>query len=180
MLIRHKLRFALPILVVGLTIILTVWGDAYRQGIIDRVVAKYGHLEEPMPENVAFGRFVGYAINAPAYVAAMAMPFIFNVRHWHFMQGDRDWWYLIFAVCMWYAIGRSLDGMRMQNSNPARSHGLAATLVRILGVAYGVFMCYRAVQLYDPPYNYARWFEIAVFCWGVWILVWSCRSLIYE
>jgi hypothetical protein len=175
-----RFRFILPVLVVGFTMLLTVWGDAYRQRIIDRVISNDGHLEEPMPQNVALGRFVGYAINAPAYVGAMSMPFIFNARHWHFIHGDKDWWYLILAVSMWYVIGRSLDHLPSEAHRLIRSYTPLLAAVRVLGVAYGIFVCHRALQFYDPPYDYARWFEISVFCWGILIAVWSCRALFQE
>jgi len=107
---RLRFRFVLPIFVLGLSVLLTIKGDAYRQQIIDRVIAKYGHLEEPMPENVALGRFVSYAISAPAYVAARSIPSIAQVPHWQFLHGEEDSEHSAFLIVLWYIVGRTIDG----------------------------------------------------------------------
>ena len=174
---QRRFRFILPLLLLVLSIFLTIWGDAYRQGIIDGVVNKYGYLEEPMPQNVAFGRFLAYALNAPAYVASMSMPFIFHVRRWHFIHGEKDWWYFTFILVSWYAVGRTIDRLMGGLAPSLRGFQRRIVLLCIGFIVFGLFISFEAIKLYQPPCNYARWFEIAVFSWGALIIVWSSYSL---
>ena len=166
--------FLLPLIFLLLSIIMAKIGESYRTTIVQSVVAKYGHLAEPIPDSVALARFIDYALNAPAWVAAWNMPHVLpideSVTHWGIMRYEAHWWYFIFVALMWFLVGVWLDRYRSVR-HPDQFHKPVYNIsIEVFLIAYGSFMSYSGFSI-SESFEYARWFEIVVCAWGAILVV---------
>lgn len=170
---RLPFRLALPIIFLVISVAMASLGEAQLNRIL-----RNAHPTEPLPNWFAVAKFVDYADNAPAWVAAMNMPnlplgerLVSNPDvplpqdwYWRKYLYELDWWYGLFLVVMWFLIGAVLD-VRRDEKRFARfqTHRWRNRLLLLLCVPYGALMSLWALY----PIDYEGFLRIAVFAWGI-------------
>jgi hypothetical protein len=138
-----------------LSIGLTAFGEAQRDAMIHHVVAKYGFIEHPLPEDYAVTTFLAYGISAPAWLLA--------VNALSFISFDPPFFSSV--VVMWFVIGLILD------INAARGDRHVWKAIRAGCALYGLLLCYSAWKYYfSPPWHYPRFFIVPVTLWGLTLI----------
>lgn len=167
-----KLRILLPLAFLGLSLLLAQAGESYRTRVIQSAVSRQGRLYEPLPANVAWPRFLDYALNAPAWVGANHMPDLFHGNASFPSDGvivrdQSDMWYFVFVFVFWYIVVTVV--IRWQQRRPShipfRFSWRTRAANALLG-CYGAFVSYVAIEEKEPPHGYALWFIVVVFLWG--------------
>lgn len=160
--IRIPWRFVLPVL--NLAIAVPLFHMGYQQ-------SRRAHME-PLPA-IERARYVEYALNIPAWAAQSVTPWVLHlnegVTHWEAMETERDWWYMLYVMLMWYYIGRRLDERRRGHvvSEPKRSTSWTF-LRRVFLLLYGLYICFRASSV---SWYLERWFIAAAVAWGVALMI---------
>jgi hypothetical protein len=171
---RIRLCIVLPSVFFVLAVVMTLLGEHRYRSEYEQVIQQRGHVHEAIATSAATERFVDYAINAPAWVAAWRImdrvdtvsfipepirPRVFG----KIMRGDRNYLYFIFLVLMWVGIGRTIDGVS-QRGLKVFAHWYFA-LYGVLSVCYGYFM------FATPGYYWNRdiqaWLFLSVRIWGI-------------
>jgi len=169
--VKRKFAILLPILMLIFAILLDAAGDSQRNKLVQANVGRYGYRED-LPAQFALARYMGYGINAPAWLISIKTPFIVssqaNVSCCGFIKNEKDLEYLIFLVLMWHLIGRLLDRRNVYPDASRRSTSSVwrARLIRGVCGLYGAYLIYSVVLFYQPPWNYPRWFLVPVALWG--------------
>jgi hypothetical protein len=184
----RAIRFWLPLSMVVVSLVLTRSGEHKRQTSIEEVVRHYGGLFEPVSDTVATYRYLDFAINAPAWVAAVNTPPILRVSpisnpalhdriYGRIMRRPWHWYYYGYLLGMWYFVGAMLEnaGRRRQ-----RVWRLRTVLIAMFFVFYGLLCCWTASKF--GQYEYLPWFEKAVYSWGIVLTsvgaVWMTKLLL--
>ena len=167
-----------------LALVLFKTAEVQRNMLIQRIVATTGRaLQEPLPENTSLrARYISYILNAPAWAGSVHMPWIFHLSGgtmaFGIIRTERDSWYLLFVILMWYIIGTGLDKWRAREGRDAVVLGLRTRTGRVIAFGYGIFVCYSAVEFSQSPWSYEWWFTIPVFVWGAGLIAFGLRSLL--
>lgn len=128
--------------------------------------------QEPFPA-IERARYVDYALNIPAWAAQSVTPSMFHINkgvtYWKAMETERDWWYMLYVILMWYYIGMRLDG-RQPGGAVGENKKITRWGVfrRILLLFYGIFICFRAFTI---PWYLEPWFIAAALGWGVALII---------
>lgn len=179
---RLPMRVVLPVTLLLISATLNYYGQLQY----DSVRHVGAHREEE-----TFGRdwFVGYAINAPAYVACRALVRIpsFNDGLWDlYIQLPRSVTqaldrieYFGSVLLLWFLIGAAIDRRRGLKGEPLPS-GLSwrrrsGWMACVLG---GGFLCALAVgAIYEPRSWQETWFLFAILLWGTLLIAIGSRIL---
>jgi hypothetical protein len=194
---RIRFRVLLPVLFTGLSIALRVFGQlqlSKSQETLERMSYEetlqlsrelprrraLAHLKSfrrsvgaPVRELFATAWSVDNAINAPAWAAAMNMPYFPRAEgtYWGGVAGSvRRCSYWLFVASMWFLFGywvdRWRDGSRIGNSYLGTWR---RRIVRALGVLCGLFLCYWAWE-YRSGWDFDPWFLDSVFGWSAGLI----------
>jgi hypothetical protein len=162
---RHlsvRLRLLLPVLNVAIAVAL------FRMGYQE---AQRAH-QEPLP-TIERARYADYALNIPAWAAQSVTPWMLHINkevtYWETMETERDWWYMLYVILMWYYIGRRLDerGLRDVVSGNKRNMW-SMVLRRVLLLFYGTFICFRVFTI---PWYLEHWFIAVAIGWGIALVI---------
>lgn len=135
--------------------------------------SRRGTQEHPLPNFYAFGRYMDYGLNAPAWALSSELPFFLPSgleTCCGFIPGERGWEYLILVAAMWFGIGAWLDKRR--TGLPRRKGDgpkwLSFALRAICGLG-GAFLWYAAVESFRSQGS--GWFEFKVALWGTGLIL---------
>src|ERR1700694_591948 len=171
-----RFRVLLPLLLLVLSITLGKIGNSQRHRLVQSVASKYGSMEHPLPSYYAVVTYLGYGLNAPAWLLSIETPFLFpsnaDLSCCGFMETEKDWQYLILVVVMWFMIGMLLDKKGIQGAG-----SWLRIMIRGASGFYGLFLCYSAVEYYLLPWNYPRWFVAPMALWGATLILGSIYPL---
>ena len=164
--VRRYLGIPVRLLLPALNVLIAV--GLLRMGYQE---AQQAH-QEPLPM-LERARYVDYALNIPAWAAQSVTPWMLHINkgvtYWKAMETERDWWYLLYVILMWYYIGLRLD--RHKTGNVVSEHkkrNLWTVLGRVFLVLYGIFICFRAFTI---PWYLEPWFIVAAIGWGVALII---------
>lgn len=160
--LRVRLGLLLPIL--NVVIALALFRLGYQE-------AQRAH-QEPLPA-LERARYVNYALNVPAWAAQSVTPWMLHINegvtYWKAMETERDWWYLLYVILMWYYIGLRLDKYRTGDVTSEHKNSISrAVLRRVFLLLYGIFICFRAFTI---PWYLEPWFIVAAIGWGVALII---------
>lgn len=156
------LRLLLPIL--NVVIVLVLFRVGYQQ-------AQRAH-QEPFPA-LERARYVDYALNIPAWAAQSVTPWMFHINegvtYWKAMQTERDWWYVLYVILMWYHIGLHFDHHRPKCEDKGREKITRwVYFKRVFLLFFGIFICFRAFTI---PWYLEPWFIAAALGWGIPLII---------
>ena len=182
---KLPLRFVLP------SVLLLVTGALHHSGTRQwEAVAQAGTPQQHIV-STTFGRdwFVGYAINAPAYVVSHLLGLIpsWNYGVWElyiqlprsFTQALERIEYFGSVLLLWFLIGAAIDRRRGLKGEPLSSalswQRRAGWMSCILG---GGFLCVLAVgAIYESRSEPETWFLFAILLWGTLLIAVGSRIL---
>ncbi len=195
---RIRFRVLLPVFFTGLSIALRVFGQLQLskfQETLERTSYEetlrlsrelphrraLAHLKSyrrsvgaPVRELFATAWSVDNAINAPAWAAAINMPFFPRAEgtYWGGVaQSVRRYSYWLFVASMWFLFGywvdRWRDGSRIGNSYVGTWR---RRLVRALGVLCGLFLCYWAWEYWFDRWELGPWLPDSLFGWSAGLI----------
>jgi hypothetical protein len=161
--LRIPLRLLLPVL--NVLIAVALFHMSHEQ-------SRRPHME-PLSPRSERARYVEYAFNIPAWAAQSVTPWVFHfnegVTYWETMETERDWWYMLYVILMWYCIGRRLDERRRGDVLTEHKKSTSwAFLRRVFLLSYGLFICFRAFSI---PRYLEHWFIAAAVAWGISLIV---------
>lgn len=173
------LRILLPSCFLLLSIALTNISERHRMAIIDDIVSRWGSLHEPMPDAVAWERFVDFAINGPAWGAAWSIPrtqtldveshltpHVRSLFYGRIMRYDVHWWYYIFLIGMWFVVGTVIDRIPKRNvAAGEHAHPKLVWLWPPMLISYGIFVAYTGWSYRE--WEYGDRFIFCIYAWGV-------------
>jgi len=193
-----RFRVLLPVLFTGLSITLRVFGQLQlsksqetlermsyeetlrlsrelpRRRALERLKSFRRTVGAPVRELFATAWSVDDAINAPAWAAAINMPFFPRAEgtYWGGVaQSVRRYSYWLFVASMWFLFGywvdRWRDGSRIGNSYVGTWR---RSIVRALGVLCGLFLCYCAWEYWFDRWGTGAWLLDSVFGWGAGLI----------
>ncbi len=139
---------------------------------------RLGHQEaqrahqEPLPA-LERARYVDYALNIPAWAAQSVTPWMLHINervtYWKAMETERDWWYMLYVILMWYYVGMRLDEHRPGDVVSGNKKSTRwAFLRRVFLLLFGIFICFRAFMI---PWYLEHWFIAAAVAWGVALII---------
>ena len=167
------LRFWLPVL--NVLIAVALFHVSYEQ-------TRRPLMEGPTPR-IERARYVEYALNIPAWAAQSITPWVLHINegvtYWEAMETERDWWYMLYVILMWYYIGRRLDERRLGDVVSEHKKSTRwAFLRRVLLLSYGLFICFRAFSAFSFSWYYLEhWFIAAAVAWGIALIIGSLYFL---
>jgi len=181
--INVPIRIILPTVQLILAIGLFALGDyqlnEHRKMVRDSATGRTVR-DDPWPESLETGRFVDYAINAPAWVAKTNTPWVLTspldpsnrqAAFWRGIKSGRDWWYLLYIALMWFWIGLLIDqrlASKKLDLSPAQRWRKSALGSACL--AYGAFMLWTHPS-FGMTRHYEIWFIASVLLWGALLVV---------
>jgi len=185
------LRYALPLSSVILSAMLFWVGDLQVERVAEICSP---HCVEGVPDIAARATYVGYALNAPAWIflreAQERMFWAPNIRQWITYHGSR-WgglylWYFLAVIVMWYFIGLQLDNRfdRVRTKTKEKSKWRVRLFV-LAYMSYGFFMWWRIYPQFVPLRGFGHWLPLrqypdfliaAVVLWGAGLVFFGLRS----
>lgn len=173
---KTRFHLWLPLIFLGLSIGMEVLGRAEMKWIEEANSASTRRHGGPIINDFMIRvRFVDRALNAPAFVASRNMPYVLRVEGWESgndaLRFEADLWYLLFVPLMWFLIGYRLERWRDEERKGGSGLPLWRNrVVRLLWFVYGVFVCWDAAQYNGYQPGFERWFQVAVFGWGIGLI----------
>lgn len=163
------LRILLPVL--NLAIAVALFRAGHQQ-------AQRAH-QEPIPM-IETARYAEYALNIPAWAAQSVTPWMLHINeggtYWETMETERDWWYMLYLILMWYYIGRRLDGHASGDVVAGNRKSISwLFLRRVFLLSYGIFICFRVFTI---PWYLERWFIAAAIGWGIALVIGNLYFLV--
>jgi hypothetical protein len=193
-----RLRVLLPVFFTGLSIALRVFGQLqlskFQETLERTSYEEILRLSRELPQRRAlahlksFRRSVGApvrelfatawsvdnAINAPAWAAAINMPFLPGAEGTYWVgvaMSVRRYSYWLFVAGMWFLFGywvdRWRDGSRIGNSYVGTWR---RSIVRALGVLCGLFLCYCAWEYWFDRWELGPWLADSLFGWSAGLI----------
>jgi hypothetical protein len=175
--LRSHLGIVFAITFVILSVFLSKLGHDYVAERLRKAKAEAAKegigFETEFPERLAYQTYIGYALSAPAFVAARSLPLGVigsTVTLWGVPVYPGDFIYLLCGALFWYLVGTQLQGW----STVPRSQWRYA--LQVIFMIFGTFVCYFAIKDNSTGFN-PEWFETAAFVWGMALTLGSAYIL---
>lgn len=177
---RVPLKVLLPVIMLLATSAMNHFGDLQYQ----RVMNAGAPQEHGLPESLARDRFVGYALNGPAWALWQDIPTM--------LYSNKDIWrvylqlsppvgrtieYLGLTFMLWLTIGAQIDNRKRETDRSQRAS--LTWLKRLMWISCALYSAYLlnvAIWSYYEAYH-ERWFSASILTWSGFLIGSAFRHL---